>query len=195
MKEFVESSLLQVHWVAVSMQFHWIMLFTLFGLAHNLVDYCQQIGRAGRSGQALCHAILLHYNETSINITKEMTNYAKNVDTCLRTQLFSPFNDDNKIVPSSTPLHACCSNCSNKCKCESDCPIKFNFECEPDENQPILEAPVVREVPDDQAEIVEKELLKYHLQRSLSSQGMFPSGILSGLTHEVIRDIGPFTLH
>ncbi|XP_066915548.1 putative ATP-dependent DNA helicase Q1 [Clytia hemisphaerica] len=68
-----------------------------YGPAHGLVEYCQQIGRAGRSGEAISHAILYAYPKSSSVISKQMRDYISNGNSsCLRTRLFSPFNADGK---------------------------------------------------------------------------------------------------
>ena len=61
-----------------------------FSPAFHVVDYCQQIGRAGRSGEELCHAILYSFPNHGV-ISKPMKKYiAESTSACLRSTLFSP---------------------------------------------------------------------------------------------------------
>ena len=65
-----------------------------FGPSHSLVDYCQQIGRAGRNGECGCHAVLYVFPGCARTVDVKMKKYIKS-DTCLKTLLFSPFNESN----------------------------------------------------------------------------------------------------
>lgn len=98
-----------------------------FGPPYNLIDYCQQIGRAGRSNEADCHAILLNFPGSLTKlVSNEMKAYVKSL-TCLRTALFSSFNED-AILPIH-PLHSCCSHCAKDCNCELEgCSAVHSFE-------------------------------------------------------------------
>jgi len=84
-----------------------------FGPAFSLVDYCQQIGRAGRNGEPNCHAVLYTYSGGfDKDADVKMKNYCK-LETCLRTGLFSPFNENQSSVIPLFPAHSCCSVCTN----------------------------------------------------------------------------------
>ena len=100
-----------------------------FGPAHSLVDYRQQIGRAGRSGEPNCHAILYTYKTPNKNVNQKMKDYATLKSGCLRTSLFSPFSESN-YVPSLDIGHNYCSFCTISCSCDQDHQSLFNFERE-----------------------------------------------------------------
>jgi len=87
-----------------------------FGAAFSLVDHCQQIGRAGRKDEPNCHAVLYNYPEKLSKIDQSMKDYLLKSEThCLRSTLFTPFNENNKIVEAITPGHSCCSFCTKMC--------------------------------------------------------------------------------
>lgn len=65
-----------------------------FGPAHSLVEYCQQIGRAGRGDEPDCHAILYTYPNSARGVKPRMKKYTEFKDGCLRTQLFTPFSEN-----------------------------------------------------------------------------------------------------
>ncbi|XP_066928105.1 uncharacterized protein [Clytia hemisphaerica] len=59
-----------------------------FGPAYDTVDFCQQIGRAGRSGtMTMCHAILYSFPRCG-RVTQNMRDYMDHQE-CLRIKLFS----------------------------------------------------------------------------------------------------------
>ena len=83
----------------------------------NVLDYMQQIGRAGRVGQDA--EAILHYNKNDIaqnlpEIKQNIIDYCKS-DTCLRQNLLSNFG----FTPSTSQdsLCKCCKLCKQKCKC------------------------------------------------------------------------------
>jgi Superfamily II DNA helicase len=45
------------------------------GPSFSLVEYCQQIGRAGRDGNSECNAVLYYYPDNNRNVDKGMKNY------------------------------------------------------------------------------------------------------------------------
>lgn len=98
-----------------------------FGPPHNLIDYCQQIGRAGRGNESDCHAILYHFPGCLTKlVSADMKLYMKTTS-CLRTALFSPFNETE--ISQKHPLHQCCINCAKSCSCGSEeCINSFPFE-------------------------------------------------------------------
>ena len=97
-----------------------------FGPSYSLIDYCQQIGRAGRDGQ-YANAVL-YYPESTRNVDKEMKQYTTSPTQCLRTTLFSPFNECTELVTPLEPGHMCCSVCTKTCQCEDV--HKFDHEDE-----------------------------------------------------------------
>ena len=95
-----------------------IMYVLHFGPSVSLVDYCQQIGRAGRGITDQCHAILYWYPTTYKMISDGMKSYLTG-QKCLRTSLFTPFSQDGTTVQSLQPAHLCCSVCAEDCSCDS----------------------------------------------------------------------------
>ena len=67
--------------------------------AHSLVDYYQQIGRADRNGQPGCNAVLYVFPGCTRKVSMKMKRYITS-DSCIRTVLFSPFNEINVPVGS-----------------------------------------------------------------------------------------------
>ena len=59
-----------------------------FGPSFSLVDYCQQIGRAGRNSKQDCHAILYRYPQGgSSKIQSSMKEYLKSTTSSISTLL------------------------------------------------------------------------------------------------------------
>ena len=102
-----------------------------FGPAHSLVDYCQQIGRAGRNNEPDCHAILYSYSNSTKGVNSKMKEYADLDGGCLRKKLFSPFSDTNHVPPLAVG-HNCCTFCTTSCDCDIDHKSLFDFEKESD---------------------------------------------------------------
>uniref|UniRef100_A0A7M5TZC2 DNA 3'-5' helicase n=1 Tax=Clytia hemisphaerica TaxID=252671 RepID=A0A7M5TZC2_9CNID len=97
-----------------------------FGPAYDLVDYCQQVGRAGRGNmESLCHGILYSYSDGRTQISEKMKSYI-NSEQCLRRFLYAPFNNNEITIESVVPAHKRCIVCAVKCKCGS-CEL-FSFE-------------------------------------------------------------------
>ena len=137
-----------------------------FGPSHGLVEYCQQIGRVGRSGEELSHAVLYAYPQISSIISKEMKQYIKDGnDSCLRTRLFTPFNENNAKVPSITPHHRCCSSCSANCICGSEnCTKVYFFEKNSDEEPEVEFNVIVREVSEHCLCLHQNESSRFRIQ-------------------------------
>ena len=159
-----------------------------FGPSHGLVEYCQQIGRAGRSGEILCHAVLYSYPQKSALCSKEMRDYvSKSNESCLRTQLFSPFNENEAIVPSLKPSHICCSFCSVTCECGSDACVKlYEFEKEGSNMEDTNKIPVREVTPNDKSKILE---LLQDFHKSFNPLLSVPSAFSSGLTLPIVNSI------
>ena len=157
-----------------------------FGPAYSLVDYCQQIGRAGRNNEPDCHAILYTYPSSSKKINPQMKAYTKLTNTCLRTELFSPFND-SKHVPPLKIGHDCCSICTLSCTCGTDHNPLFKFEKENEFLKPLPKVPV-REVSETDRESIKILLEGYH-RHCLSESLNLPSSSISGLTENIVTTI------
>ena len=167
-----------------------------FGPSHSLVEYCQQIGRVGRSGEKLCHAVLYSYPQAASTVSSEMKSYIESTDrVCLRGKLFSPFNEHSNLFPPIVPGHTCCSFCSQKCNCAGpSCISSYPFETlddEPSENQQKSPSSLifVRNVSDSDKDAVRQALVNFHKDCLSSSTQSVPSGIISGLTQRIIEEI------
>jgi superfamily II DNA helicase RecQ len=85
----------------------------------SIVDYIQQIGRAGRVNQK--SEAILYFNKSDIasnrlGITPAIIDLCT-TDECLRLTMLKYFGFDKK-VNNEMPLCECCSNCESKCSCE-----------------------------------------------------------------------------
>ncbi|XP_066928226.1 uncharacterized protein [Clytia hemisphaerica] len=159
-----------------------------FGPSNSTIEYCQQIGRAGRDTQNICHAVLYTYSQSLRNVAQEIKDYVSNASTsCLRKELFSPFNENNKVVPSIVPGHNCCSYCAKICDC-SDCPDNFHFETVSTQTTlPLPSLPSIRNVTLEDEEAIKEIFTNFH-QSSFKNRTV-PSGIATGLTIDVIEEI------
>jgi len=157
-----------------------------FGLPFTLVEYCQQIGRAGRSGEANCHAILYNYPQSGRNQSNDIKYHSYSVS-CLRFSLYSPFNVSFDSISPLQPKHLCCSICAVACNCGSKYCIEANpFEINTEES---LQIPtVVRNVLETDESTVE-ELLNQFYMETVTSPTTIPSAFISGLTGAIINDI------
>ncbi|XP_066937026.1 ATP-dependent DNA helicase Q1-like [Clytia hemisphaerica] len=157
-----------------------------FGLAHSLVDYCQQIGRAGRDNESDCHAILYSYAASKKVVNIKMKDYTVLDGQCLRTKLFSPFSETNH-VPSLTVGHNCCSFCTTSCDCGIDHQPLFDFEKENDfcEDTPKV---AIRDVSTGDKEAISSMIFKYHHDRCTENLHL-PSSSVTGLTESIVNDI------
>ena len=155
-----------------------------FGPAFSLVDYCQQIGRAGRNGESDCHAILYTYKGCDKDINRKMKDYTK-LETCLRTALFSPFNENSSPIVSLTPPYSCCSVCHRS----SNHPNNHDFEKECEFGTAQVIEPVRNATMEDKSAI-EALLLEYHHNYFQNDPHInLPSSSMTGLTRPVITDI------
>ncbi|XP_066935152.1 ATP-dependent helicase wrn-1-like [Clytia hemisphaerica] len=156
-----------------------------FGPPHNLVDYAQQIGRAGRSNAPDCHAVLYSFPQAA-KIANDVKSYIDHTG-CLRKKLFSPFSESDTEISPVQPGHDCCNICAQDCHCESKTCKQSYFEVTlSDEDKPVK----VRNVTDKDCETIQSRLFNLHEKITKSSNAMFvPSGIISGLTNEIIFQV------
>jgi len=156
-----------------------------FGPPHNLVDYAQQIGRAGRSNAPDCHAVLYNFPQ-SAKIADGVRSYIDHTG-CLRKKLFTPFSESDAEIPSVQPAHACCNICSQDCHCGSQTCKQLYFEVTLSDEDKFVK---VRNVTDKDCETIQSRLSDLHEKITKSSDTMFvPSGIISGLTNEIIFQV------
>lgn len=152
-----------------------------FGPPHNLIDYAQQIGRAGRSNAPDCHAVLYNYPQ-SAKIADDVKEYMDHVG-CLRKRLFTPFSEgDSEILP-ILPAHICCNMCSEDCHWWSE-KCRQSYFTPTSNDKPATK----RKVTDKDCETIQSKLLILHkkITNSTSTKIIVPSGVISGLTNEVI---------
>jgi len=156
-----------------------------FGPSFDLVDYCQQIGRAGRDTSEQCHAILYSYSEGNLKISNAMKHYiTSHKSKCLRVILYSSFNTD-PVTPLK-PIHSCCSFCALECDCGKVCE-QYYFEGEDECHED--NSTVVFRVVSEEMEVLVKDLLIQYRSESLQSTVFTSLEISSGLPDVIIEEI------
>ena len=161
-----------------------------FGPAFHTVDYCQQIGRAGRDTDQLCHAVLYSFPTGNTNISRSMKKYiSQSRETCLRTMLFTPFNENNDTVHSKLPHHECCSFCAKSCDYSTECSPTYLFFCNTGENDEQQKETPVRSVTDAEKSLVKEMILHFHEQQCSHIPLLAPGEILTGVTGQLMTDV------
>ena len=97
-----------------------------WGPPRSLLDYHQEVGRAGRDGNQ-SHAITYFYGQQLAHCEDDVKDLMRS-NTCYRVASLLPF--DEKIQPHS-PQHNCCSICRSACSCDlcQTCSVdNFPFE-------------------------------------------------------------------
>lgn len=155
-----------------------------FGPAYSLVDYCQQIGRAGRNDEPDCHAVLYVYPTSTRGTNLKMKEYAELEVRCLRSSLFSPFNDAKTVQPLSVG-HTCCSVCTSTCNCGMEHEFVFENENVVYQEEPKLS---IRDVTPKDKEAIKALLISYH-HECCSQDLSLPSSSISGLTKLIVARI------
>ena len=153
-----------------------------FGPSIGLADYCQQIGRAGRNSDNQCHAILYLYPVPYKILLDDMKAYLTG-SKCLRSSLYTPFNEDGNLVEPLSPAHLCCSFCEINCLCQ-------NCEEFPYKPRELLTPLIMASACTEEANKVRELLLEY--QKSFSNPNyhyFLPVKYVSGMSEEVIESI------
>ena len=161
-----------------------------FGPAFSLVDYCQQIGRAGRCGEPECHAVLYSFPQGNAPIHETMKHYIYSYDqVCLRSTLFSPFNEENQTVPPQKPAKFCCSYCAKNSpqnSLEEYIPFPFESVAVADvKHQPAK----LFEMSDNDKQNLKIKFRNLHSDTCANNLLHVPSGVVSGLTSSIIDEI------
>ncbi|XP_057290781.1 bifunctional 3'-5' exonuclease/ATP-dependent helicase WRN-like [Hydractinia symbiolongicarpus] len=187
-----------------------------YGPAYDTADYCQQVGRAGRNIEGLCHAVLYVFPQGRGNVNNSMVSYIQSheksrQDTCLsfllsrcpafltllflahekscfRTSLYTPFNEDGNSVMPLSPGHNCCSFCARKCECD-ECPL-FPFEIVTEEKESkLFGKKIIREVSEDDKQLVKDMLVEYHETICSKPMLLVPGEVMTGLSKSCINEI------
>eukprot|EP00794_Sanderia_malayensis_P001809 gene1809-2027_t len=95
-----------------------------YGPPHDVDDYCQETGRAGRNNKQ-SHASLVTFPRClGKNSTKAMKEYCENTTECRRKLLNKNFPGEAREV---SPMHLCCDICTKACKCGGEtCGVDIN---------------------------------------------------------------------
>ena len=98
-----------------------IRMVVHYGPPHDIEEFVQEIGRAGRDRE-MSSGVLLYIQRQLNNCEKEMKDYCSTT-ACLRGKLYSSFEVPENI-PVPTVGHNCCLNCHKICECEeSGCSV------------------------------------------------------------------------
>ena len=145
--------------------------------------------RAGRGETSIAHAILYNIPQGGFSISRSIRNYAtKANERCLRTALFTPFNENNEKVNPKEPSHLCCSFCASKCQCgETNCEglqVPQAMDCEPAEPK----IPIRTVTPEDE-KLVRRLLVESHENQCTYLPLLTPPELVTGLNEEVITQV------
>ena len=102
----------------ISCVLHW-------GPSEIVLDYVQEIGRAGRDGESAC-ALLYFSPWDKAHVKSSMVDYSINHTECKRKQLFKEFDSfyaDQSLVKGCQ----CCFVCAHKCQCGSCSSVLSRF--------------------------------------------------------------------
>ena len=92
-----------------------------YGPPQNLERYLQESGRAGRSADLSCRAVILYSNVMLQQCDEGMVNYIRNKNSiCRRKLLLAHFDVDLSEMEHYSNPHQCCDVCKQKCNCDGD---------------------------------------------------------------------------
>ena len=97
-----------------------------YGPPRNVEAYLQESGRAGRSAEPGCRAIVLYSNVMLQHCDDDIVEYVRNDSTCRRRVLLNHFDCDKDFVQYENP-HECCDLCQKKCKCVESKTCNFTY--------------------------------------------------------------------
>ena len=92
-----------------------------YGSSQNFERYLQESGRAGRSTDSQCRAVILYSNVMLQQCNESMINYIRNKNLiCRRKLLLAHLDCDlTDLEPYSNPHH-CCGICKEQSKCQGN---------------------------------------------------------------------------
>ncbi|XP_078360026.1 putative ATP-dependent DNA helicase RecS [Oculina patagonica] len=89
-----------------------------YGPPQNLERYLQESGRAGRSAEANCRAVILYSNVMLQSCDESIMAYVRNNSICRRKLLLEHFDYDLYELERYNHAHQCCDICKSRCKCD-----------------------------------------------------------------------------
>ena len=90
-----------------------IRMVVHYGPPMHMVDFVQEMGRAGRDLQP-AKAVLIYHGGHLRKYDKVIKKYARSEDTCLRQIILNEFDETESDLINS---HNCCTICHQKCQC------------------------------------------------------------------------------
>jgi len=91
-----------------------------YGPPRNLEAYLQESGRAGRSSETGCKAIILYSNVMLQHCDSDIVDYVRNDDLCRRKLLLTHFDFKLCELKQYENPHECCDICQKQCHCAGD---------------------------------------------------------------------------
>lgn len=155
------------------------------GPARTTVDHIQEVGRAGRNGEA-SHNIVIYYGNQLTHCAKSVKDFCK-TNGCIRKSLFKDFAS----VDSVNPLHSCCSNCALICNCNGqDCKKEeYPFDNPLGSTQDQVRVQCERNVMDEDRKALEEALFDIKSKLDTQSLSVFGSSSSHGFSNELINAV------
>lgn len=171
--------------LSMGVNFPDIQYIVHMGPARNIVDHIQEVGRAGRNGEA-AHNIVIYYGNQLTHCTKSVKDFCK-TNGCIRKSLFKDF----AAVDSVNPLHSCCSNCALVCKCNGkDCKKEeYPFDNSLGSTQDQVRVQCERNVIDEDRMALEEALHELKSKLDTQSLSVFGSSSSHGFSDELINAV------